>query len=93
MCRIVDLRCKEVINVKDGERLGFVSDVELDIVTGKVVAIVVPGKGKFLGLFGGCDDYVIRWECIERIGEDIILVSYRVPDRECRDKKRPRSRF
>lgn len=44
MERIADLQCKEVVNITDGCRLGYVSDVELDILTGKVVAIVVPGK-------------------------------------------------
>ena len=29
-CRIGELRNKEVVNMKDGGRLGFVSDVELD---------------------------------------------------------------
>ena len=44
MERIADLQCKEVVNITDGCRLGYVSDVEIDILTGKVVAIVVPGK-------------------------------------------------
>jgi sporulation protein YlmC with PRC-barrel domain len=43
-CRIADLRCKEVVNVCDGERLGFVEDVLIDTVTGRMVAIVVPGR-------------------------------------------------
>ena len=74
-CRIVELRCKEVVNVRDGARLGYVSDVEVDTECGKVVAIVVPGKGGFGGLFGG-EDYVVPWEAICKIGEDIILVDY-----------------
>ena len=28
-CRMVELRCKEVINICDGCRLGFVGDVEV----------------------------------------------------------------
>ena len=31
--RICDLREKEVINICDGERLGFVEDVEFDLCT------------------------------------------------------------
>ena len=41
--RVTDLRCKEVINVTDGLRLGFVSDVEILLPEGKVLALVVPG--------------------------------------------------
>jgi len=67
-------RCKEVVNVCDGSRLGYTCDLELDTNCGRVLAIVVPGPGRFFGLFGREADYVIPWECIRRIGEDIILV-------------------
>ena len=87
MERIADLQCKEVVNITDGCRLGYVSDVELDILTGKVVAIVVPGKCRFFGLFGRADDYVIPWQCIRRFGEDLIVVEV-IPDRVC--KPRPK---
>lgn len=72
--RVTDLRCKEVINVTDGMRLGYIADVEVRIPEGHVVALVVPGPCKFFGLFGRKDDYVIPWECIRRMGEDIVLV-------------------
>ena len=45
-----DLKCKEVINVCDGGRLGCVTDLELDLCTGTILAIVVPGEGRLLGL-------------------------------------------
>ncbi len=76
-CRIADLRCKEGVNIHDGERLGFVDDVLIDTVTGKLVAIIVPGPFKYLGCFGRTDDYVIGWECIVKIGDDLILVDVR----------------
>ncbi|MBS6366897.1 MAG: YlmC/YmxH family sporulation protein [Clostridiales bacterium] len=82
MERIADLQCKEVVNITDGSRLGYVGDVEIDVLTGRVVAIVVPGRCRFFGLFGRSDDYVIPWQCIRRFGEDIILVEV-VPDRVC----------
>ena len=72
--RVTDLRCKEVINVCDGQRLGFVSDVEVKIPEGQVMALVVPGPCRFFGLLGQKDDFVIPWPCIRRMGEDIILV-------------------
>ena len=73
-CRIADMRCKEVINVCNGCRLGFVNDVEVDTVSGLVKAIVIPGPFRFFGLFGREDDFVIPWQCITRIGDDIILI-------------------
>lgn len=73
-CRIAELRCKEVVNICDGERLGFVYDAAVNTVTGQVAAIIVPGPCRYFGFFGREDDYVIPWECIRRIGDDIILI-------------------
>ena len=79
MCRITDLRNKEVINITDGSRLGCVYDAEFDVCTAKIVAIIVPGPAKFFGLFGRDEDYIIPWDNIEKIGDDIILVCYNIP--------------
>ncbi|MDR1693067.1 MAG: YlmC/YmxH family sporulation protein [Oscillospiraceae bacterium] len=73
-CRIADIRGKEVIDVCSGNRLGYPSDVEIDAETGQLVALVVPGACKYLGMFGREEDIVIPWHSISRIGEDLILV-------------------
>ena len=72
-CCINDLRDKEVINICDGRKLGCVDDVEVDIVSGRLVSIIVPCDGRIFG-FGRSKSLVILWECIEKIGDDIILV-------------------
>ena len=46
-CRVVDMRNKEVINVKTGVRLGCVSDVEIDTKDAKILAIVIYGRLRF----------------------------------------------
>jgi YlmC/YmxH family sporulation protein len=81
MCRIADMRNKEVINICDGRRLGFVYDVEIDTCDGKVLAIVVVSPCPWFWFFGRDEEYVISWCDIERIGDDIILVKYDVPVR------------
>ena len=80
--RFTQLQCKEVICVADGRRLGFVCDVQVEVPDGCVRAIIVPGPCRFLGLFGRRDDFVIPWNCIRRIGPDIILVE--IKPEECR---------
>ena len=75
-CRIMDLRYKEVINIPTGERLGYPRDVEINMKTGALTAIVVPGTLRFFGLLGRMPDVVIPWENIDKIGDDIILVNY-----------------
>lgn len=92
-CRVRDFRCKEVINICDGCRLGYVGDVEVRVPEGQVVAIVVYGPYRFFGLFGRGEEYYIPWDCIQRIGDDIILVDKQFPRREaCQERKRRRSR-
>jgi len=69
-----DLRQKEIINLSDGARYGFVSDLELDTADGKILSLIVPGPGRVLGVFGRDQEYRIPWDKITKIGEDIILV-------------------
>ena len=76
MYKVSDFRQKEVINIYDGQRLGFVCDVDVDMTNGKLNAIIVPGTGKLFGIFGKADDYIIPWHNIKTIGEDVILVDF-----------------
>lgn len=74
-CRMVNMRRKEVINICDGCRLGYVSDVDIQLPEGTVCAIIVYGPCRFFGLFGRGEEYYIPWDCIQRIGDDIILIN------------------
>ena len=68
----LDFKHKEVVNIVDGKRLGFVQDVTADLESGVITSIIVPGNSKLLNLFAGNND--IPWQDIKCIGEDIILV-------------------
>ena len=72
--RIAELRYKEVISVTDGSRFGYVGDMEVDLESGKVRALVVPGRLRLFGLLGREEDRYIPWDRVRRFGEDIILV-------------------
>ena len=74
MNRISDFKQKEVINISDGRRLGFVCDIEVNLEDGRIEAIIIPGGGKLFGFLGKENEFVIPWENIKKIGEDIILV-------------------
>jgi len=66
------LRQKEVININNGCRLGFVCDVEVSLCKGEIEAIIVPGRAKFIN-FSKKDELVIEWCRVKVIG-DVILV-------------------
>lgn len=92
-CRIRGLRRKEVINICDGCRLGYVSDVDIKVPEGQVVAIVVSGPGLFFGLFGRGEEFYVPWDCIQRIGDDIILVDKPFQRRDSNLEKKRRKRL
>jgi len=72
-----ELKCRDVINVKDCKKLGKVCDLEFDQCTGCIRKIMVPGGNKILGFLSCEPDIVIPFKDICQIGPDIILVDIR----------------
>ena len=70
----LDFKHKEVINITDAKRLGYVQDVTADLKTGVITSIIVPGNNKMFNIFNGNNEIVIPWEKIKCIGDEIILV-------------------
>lgn len=72
--KLAQLRYKEIISISDGSRLGYVGDLEVELDTGQVRSLVVPGRRRFLGLLGREPERHIPWSCVRRFGPDTILV-------------------
>ncbi len=70
----MDFKHKEVINITDARRLGYVQDVCADLESGRITSIIVPGNRRMINMFAKDDDIVISWDRIKCIGDDIILV-------------------
>lgn len=49
MNKISDFQVKDVVNVANGKKLGHIADLEINLNTGKIDAIIIPGAGKMLG--------------------------------------------
>jgi YlmC/YmxH family sporulation protein len=79
--RVSDLQSKDVVSVGDGKRLGSIGDLEIDTDSGLIRALIIPSQGKFFGMVGGGQEYVVPWHQIVKIGSDVILVDLR-PARE-----------
>jgi len=69
--RWTELRRKEVVNICDGARLGFVQDVLVELPCGQIAALIVPGVCHILE---PRHDHIIPWSCIRQIGPELILV-------------------
>lgn len=78
--RICEMRDKEVVNTKDCKIIGFVADIDFDICTGCVIAIIVPGPARICGILGREIEYIIPFKCIACIGPDVILVNVCLED-------------
>ncbi len=90
-CRFSDLRRKEVINQRDGCRIGTVDDLLMDTKHARIISLIVFGRPRFFGLFGHRDDCVIPWDNIRLIGEDTILVDFSV--QKMPNKAKNRNKF
>ena len=63
--RICELREKEVVNVCDGD---------FEERTGRICSLIIPGPCKVFGIIGRDSEYIIPYECVKRIGADVVLV-------------------
>ena len=75
-CCLSTLRHKEVISRRNGCRIGYVDDLEIDTQSARIYSLIIYGRLKCFGLLGRKDDCVIPWDKIELIGEDTILVDF-----------------
>lgn len=72
--RISELQDKEIVDIADGTRYGYLADVEIDGDSGALSALVVTGQRRIWGLLGRAPEVSFPWAAIRRVGQDIILV-------------------
>lgn len=69
-----ELQAKDVVNVVDGNKLGKITDIEIDFDSGKIIEFTV-SKNKYL--FGiGNNQLKITWDKIVKLGGEVIIVNY-----------------
>lgn len=75
MLRISELRNKDVIDLQEGKRIGYIDDIDLDLERGRIESLVIPtSNSRMFNLFGRGEDIVIHWRQIKKIGVDVILI-------------------
>lgn len=72
--KISDIQTKDIINIETGKRIGHLSDLDINLETGQIDAIVVNASGKMMSFFNKEPEVVIEWNQIYKIGDDVILV-------------------
>lgn len=74
VCTLEELRCKDVINIVNGENLGRVDDLQMDANSATVTALILYGRPRFFGILGPRDNCIIDFRQIRLVGKDTILV-------------------
>lgn len=72
--KFTELKTKEVIDCKDGRRLGFVVDLSFDPRDGCIKEIIVPTYRNGFDCFRKPKVFCIPYRDIIKIGPDLILV-------------------
>ena len=71
--KLSELQDKDVVNLKDGKKIGNIIDVKIDL-NGNMEGILVE-RYKFLVSLFNNNVVEIKWHDIEKIGKDVILVN------------------
>jgi len=75
--RYKEISGKEIVNIKDGSRLGILgqTDLRINSKTGKIEALIIPNY-KWFGFKKEDNESVISWKKIKKIGKDLILIEF-----------------
>ncbi len=71
--RLSEIQHKDVINIKNGMKVGNIIDIKVNSESGKIESLILERK-KFSSIFSSNDEVEIYWNQINKIGEDVILV-------------------
>lgn len=71
--RLSELQLKEIVDIRDGRRIGMIVDVIVDS-AGKIIKLIIEEKR---GRRFSKEENEVMWQKIIKIGDDIILIDTR----------------
>ncbi len=86
-CTLEELRQKEVIDMRTGERLGFIDDLEIDLDSRIIRGFRIYGRRFFSGIFRREPDLFIPYDAVKLYGKDVLLIEYAEAVGQCAQKK------
>ena len=72
--KLSELQRKDIINIRDGKKVGKIIDVEFDINSGYMIHFVIEKAHYFRNLFTINEELTIKFTQIKKLGEDVILI-------------------
>ena len=76
--RLSELQNKNLVNVSNGKNIGNIIDVNIDYQSGNIKSFIIESKGSILTFLNKDNDMEVKWNDIQKIGEDVILVNMRL---------------
>lgn len=73
--RLSELQNKNLVNVSNGKNIGNIIDVNIDYQSGNIKSFIIESKGSILTFLNKDNDMEVKWNDIQKIGEDVILVN------------------
>ena len=73
MSRSFNLKQKKVIDADSAEMIGYISDMDVDIETGKIISVTVPKNGLSRWIKSE-RNITVPWDRVVAIGSEYILV-------------------
>ena len=75
--RLSELQNKNLVNVSNGKNIGNIIDVNIDYQSGNIKSFIIESKGSILTFLNKDNDMEVKWNDIQKIGVDVILVNLR----------------
>ena len=75
--RLSELQNRNLVNVSNGKNIGNIIDVNIDYQSGNIKSFIIESKGSILTFLNKDNDMEVKWNDIQKIGEDVILVNMR----------------
>lgn len=75
--RLSELQKKDIVNIIDGKKIGNIIDITIDK-DGTLSGLVVEKTVFLLSMFTSKNEIEIKWNQIEKVGEDVILVNAQI---------------
>lgn len=81
-----ELCSKEVISCCDCSRLGYITDLCFDVDSSLIISVCIEQPGSLFNFFKR-KTITLPWECVKKIGDDLIIVEYIFPQGQRQEKK------
>ncbi len=72
--KLSELQKKDIVNIKNGKKIGKIIDVEFDQNNGYMIKFIIERTHFIKSLFTQNDEISIKFTQIKKMGEDVILI-------------------